>query len=555
MARNHQAKEHNPDPEAYTELLCGGGTKAYLSIRPPWISTLVSAGLTAHDRDDRIEQEKACLALVRPLTPFSTDDELWDWLVSKGPFPGSLTYDQLERLICERFQWDKLVEDPWNNQAAFDKWLNCTIDTIQSYPTILRYLQEQLIIWAINETHGRDYYIQRILSQPQIRKLEDKKEASKLSEETLINWIGTGCEQWLAVKKYSGQRKFGYPHKPLPMDFMIRQIIMKEGAFSPYSLYLTTLKETYLGYAALKELTSRLVKHPEGTAFLKYVSATDEETQTWNRAIQDPESYEPPTMDEAFEDMDEAMKGSLLQVVEKSLHNIHGSEVELGMGYVGEGYPEVQESLYKRLNEFKRREIPENPLDQTQLEKDVLAAIGGYLDKTIMAAVWNDYHDSVKSSDKAFRNRHENAKAIEKPTTKIERIDIAERMRDETPECEKLPLSLDIQIKQDDKTARTFLDFVEDRQSEQSFNKFDRNEMIHILLNQTKLTDQEKFVIDQRLKDMTDENIARRLAKQTGKTTSPDNVRKIHSRATKKVKEAANLLSLDDREVILSLLS
>ncbi len=392
MAKHHQEEEHKLASEAYAELLCGGDRKAYLSIRPPWISTLISAGLTAHDRDDRIEREKACLTRVRRLSPFSTDDELWDWLLRNNPVPIFGTHEQLRGLIVERFGWEKWTEDPWGNQVIFDDWLHDFLTSIHKMPHILRYFHEQCLVWAINETQGRCYFAEGIARST------DARAISTYSNEYLWNLYSEGLEQWTGVKKYTGQRKFGYPDRPLPADFMILQIVMRHGAFSPYSLYLDAVGKPYLGYTALKELTNRLVNHPESRAFFKYLSATDGQIQKWAREIQAPESYEPSTMDEAFEDMETAMKGPLLQMVQQYMKMVDMDSVTDTDG-ISDGYPEALESLYKRLNESIKEDQCEEPFAGAQLEKDILAAINGELGYVLKSAIKHDIIDETRKNE------------------------------------------------------------------------------------------------------------------------------------------------------------
>ncbi|MBE9515076.1 MAG: hypothetical protein IMY79_02940 [Chloroflexi bacterium] len=422
-----------------------------------------------------------------------------------------LSRQEMQEAVVRHYGWKEWSEDPWGDSATFDKWLDSTHDN-------------EMLVWAANDTAGGRFYLSyRLLWNLALL------DYSSISPVLLMDWVGTGAENYLLLKKYSGWERFDYPEKPLPTEFVNQQIITIYPS-CPFMGYAFTVNSVSRWQFAVKELERRAIEHPELAGFLKYHTATDTIIAELCRKLA-PKDYRLPEEYKSREQLEEAMRKPLSSIARR--HKV--------------SYVAAQGGLFEAVYHWKAKAY-----------EAVIAGLEGKLIPSLLRIVKNRIIDLWREENPQLAALWKEAVRENKPKNPIERWALMEKVKEEyekMPPWKKAPLSLDRETEKEDGETSCLVDLIPGEQGLEVYNEIERRDVLAALIEEARLPKRQQLVIDLTREGKTDRQIVLALEEAFNKVSSEGNVRKLRHDGIQRLKQVASELPPDEIDNILAQLS
>ena len=234
--------------------------------------------------------------------------------------------EKMQEVVAKSYGWGEWVDDPWGNSRKFAEWEEGIKDN-------------ELAVWAVNETPGGRFY----LALGHLLVLAEL-DYSKMMPKELILYEGTGAENFLRIKRYSGWERFYYPKQPLPIGYINEEII-KVYPECPFTMYSEVVFSIYCWFCVSNELTKRIAEHPELEGLLAYANAAEPNIHKLTRALHPKVHLD--NQNEAWEKFEKAMRDALKGVAKK-YNDIFPlrSKREVDGNVLEESYVEAEDLLF-----------------------------------------------------------------------------------------------------------------------------------------------------------------------------------------------------------------
>lgn len=326
----------------------------------------------------------------------------WEELYVRERLLERISKQEMQKLVTKRYGWGEWTDDPWGNSRKFAEWEEATKD-------------DELAIWAVNETPGGRFYLALgcllLLSQLDYSKMKPKE---------LVLYEGTGAENFLFIKGYSGWERFYYPKQPLPLGYINEEIIKPYSRWA-FTMYREVVFSIYRWFRVSHELSKRIDEHPELKGLAAYASAKHPEIHKLTRALA-PKNSHLYGEDEGWDKFESAIRESLKWVA-KRYDDIFPLRSVVEGSVLKESYVSGQEALFESALEW--------------MEKDFMTAgLEGWLLPSILTAV---NHDLIDAARKERRHRRHETTESQLETRRAVGAEIRGKKEDMTPLLDTIP--------------------------------------------------------------------------------------------------------------------